>query len=137
MENGTAGASSVLSDNPIYGGAMAFKLDEQYWETKANTFPNTIWMRFQRAYRLKKIGVRFFDHTYAPNQMIVVGSDDCANWNPLLYVENTGIPSSVESAYKKWTIPVANSFSCLGLMFQRSAGTDNGWVILESIHMYI
>jgi len=139
-ENGTAGASSVASDNEAtYGAANAFKLDTSYFQSKKNSFPVTIWMRFQRPYRLKKIGVKPYSYTHITKEMYIVGSDDCANWKSLLTVQNTGYPSSGTNTYhyyKEWTISVENRFACLGLMFMRKDSVNNGWILLDEIHMF-
>ena len=136
MENGTAGATNILNNSPSYAVANAFKLDNSNWESEENLFPLAIWMRFQRTYRLKKIGVRFYNGAYAPNKLIIVGSDDCANWNPLLSVENTGISTSESNPYREWTISEATRFPCLGLMFLESNGLSYGRVNIKVIHMW-
>jgi len=138
-ENGTAGASNVYSSSSGNAAANAFKLDTSYWHSKKDEFPMTIWMRFQRPYRLKKIGVKPYSYDFITKEMYVVGSDDCTSWNPLLIVQNTGYPSSGTNAhhyYKEWTISVENRFSCLGLMFMKKDSKNNGHIVLDEIHMW-
>jgi len=117
---GTPGASSVYS---TYYARKGFSTSELSWASNsgAQYFPASVWMRYSRSHRLAKIGFRTAPSTSEMSKGFeVIGSNDCTNWNTLLYVENAGFTKGLQ--FKTFQIPLENriAFSCLGLKFQNT-----------------
>jgi len=140
IENGgTAGATSTL--NPSYAPIKVFS--GGIWYNVRNQFPAAIWMRFQKAHRLMKIGFKaIFPNTVAnqgnwPKVTEVVGSNDCSQWTTLLYIDNQGGFTS-DDEFRMFTIPSQNGISeyaCLGLRWPSKEGCY-GVVAVGDIQMW-
>jgi len=120
---GTAGASSQYTSDYLPSEAFDGTGD---WMNRENRFPVAVWMRFPSAHRLQKIGFRAsFIPSYMPNEIEVVGSDDCSQWTVLLHLNNRGGFKS-DREFKTFVIPAENraSFTCIGLRWPFRDGCD-------------
>jgi len=136
VKRGTAGASSRHYMKSEFSPRGAFD-GTQDWINRVNEFPAVIWMRFQSAHRLQKIGfTAALVEDNLPNEFEVVGSDDCSRWTVLLRLDNRG-GFEKDNEFKTFVIPVENrvSFKCLGLRFPDRKGC-NGYVRVGRITMY-
>ena len=141
---GTAGATStgLINHRPI----KAFTSSEESWFNIKGQFPAGVWIRFQRTYRLAKIGFRAWSPGYSggnwPTVTEIVGSNDCSQWKTLLYIDNGGgftRNSGVgpQEQFRTFTIPTENRlpFTCLGLRWPSGQGC-NGIVRVGDIQMW-
>jgi len=133
VNRGTAGASSyhrVLPPKNAFDGTSD-------WANRDGHFPAVIWLQFQSAHRLQKIG--FAIHSVdqnLPYEFEVVGSDDCSRWNVLLRLNNRGGFRS-NKEFKTFVIPAENRVSvrCIGLRWPNRNGC-NGYVRVGRITMW-
>lgn len=135
-EHGTAGGSPQ-SHHASFTPSNAFQKNNNIWHSERG-FPQSIWMHYQKAHRLRQIGITSSMNEYAPRSFEVIGSMDCVHWTTIFNIADAGFGGTGPDQRRSWVIPLAKrrSFPCIGLRVNSVWNMGNPYCRIKQIDLW-